>query len=118
MQISPSDEATVKRFTATLQGNTVVLFQWHAAADLTRNGIAFSYFRLTRMREGFPEDVTLPLRDAQCSNITMTDFCHEWEGFAAGDSYSVWIEMVYSYPATGGRVTLTVTTPGVNAVVV
>ena len=73
------------------------------------------------MGEGFPEEVnvTLPLRDAQCSNITVTDFCHEWEGFAAGDSYSVWIEMVYSYPATGGRVTLTVTIPpGVHAVVV
>ena len=107
------DEATVRNFTASLQGDTAVLFQWYADVNLTQDGTAFSYFRLTLLRQGFPEVVNanLSLGDAQCSNSSMTEFCHEWEGFAAGVRYSVWIEMVYSYPATGGRVDLTVTIP-------
>ena len=109
------DEATVKKFAAFLQGDTTVLFQWHADVNLTQDGIAFSSFHLTRLRQGFVEEVgiTLSLRDAQCPNSAKTKFCYEWEGFAAGVSYSVWIEMVYSYPATGGRVDLIVTIPGI-----
>ena len=103
----------MKNFTVSFQGNTTVIFQWYADANLTQDGTAFSYFRLTRLRQGFVEveNVTLSLRAAQCSNSSMTEFCHDWEGFAAGISYSVWIEMVYSYPATGGRVGLAVTIP-------
>ena len=109
-----ADEATVKNFTAFHQGDTTVLFQWHAPVNLTQTGSTFRHFHLTRLRQGFPEEVnTLTLRDAQCSNSAQTEFCHEWEEFAAGANYSVWIEMVYSYPATGGRVDLTVTIPGV-----
>ena len=110
------DEATVKNFTASLQGDSTLLFQWYADVNLTQDGTAFSFFRLTRLRQGFVEveNATLSLGDAQCSNSSMTNFCHEWEGFAAGVSYSVWIEMVYSYPATGGRVDLAVTMPGVH----
>ena len=109
----------MKNFTASLQGGTTLLFQWYADVNLTQDGTAFSYFRLTRLRQGLVEveNVTLSLGDAQCFNYSMTEFCHEWEGFAAGVSYSVWIEMVYSYPATGGRVDLTVTIPGVHIAV-
>ena len=106
----------MKNFTASLQGGTTLLFQWYADVNLTQDRTAFSYFRLTRLRQGLVEveNVTLSFGDAQCFNYSMTEFCHEWEGFAAGVSYSVWIEMVYSYPATGGRVDLTVTMPGVH----
>ena len=105
-----ADEAIVKNFTAFHQGDTTVLFQWHASVNLTQAGTAFSYFHLTRLRQGFSEETNITLA-ALCSNSTMTEFCHKWEGFAAGANYSVWIEMVYSYPATGGRVGLTVTIP-------
>ena len=113
VNIPLSDEATVTNFTANPQSNSKVLFQWHADVNLTQSGTRFSYFRLTRLRQGYPEeDPALNLTGALCPNsTTQTSFCYEWNGFAAGAVYSVWIEMVYSYPATGGRVILTVTNP-------
>ena len=103
----------MKNFTAYPQGGTVLL-QWHADMNITQTNTTFRYFHLTRQHQGSfeEENVTLSLNDAPCHNsTTQTSFCYEWDGFAAGAVYSVWIEMVYSYPATGGRVTLTVTIP-------
>ena len=82
--------------------------------NITQNSTEFSYFLLTRQRQGSvdEENINLSIREALCPSSTMlTVFCYEWDEFAAGAVYSVWIEMVYSYPATGGRVTLTVTIP-------
>ena len=114
-----ADEATVKNFNANHQGGTVVLFQWYADENLTQPSTAFNYFLLTRLRQGFFEvNITRNFSDALCPNsTTQTMLCYEWDGFAAGAVYSVWIEMVYSYPVTGGRVTLTVTIPtGVHGI--